>query len=102
MVMKQALRIEWVILKGLNVANFDRCVWFNKKKNRTLSRLEIIYNCILSAKSIKSAMTMLSKLNIGSQDMPGGPKRTDGTKKTVKPTSKKTKKVSTTKPSYKK
>lgn len=100
--MKQALRIKWGILKVLNVADFDRCVWFNNKKNRTLSRLEIIYNCILSAKSIKSAMTMLSQLNIGSQDMPGGPKRTDPVKKTIKPTSKKSKKVSTTKPSYKK
>ena len=47
-------------------------------------------------------MTMLSQLNIGSQDMPGGPKRTDGAKKTNKPTSKKTNKVSANKPSYKK
>ena len=83
MVMKRALRIEWVILKGWNVANFDRCVWFNKKKNRTLSRFEIIYNCILSAKSIKSAMTMLSQLNIGSQDMPGATKPKD--EKPIKP-----------------
>lgn len=83
MVMKQALRIEWVILKDLNVADFDRRVWFNKKKNRTLSRLEIIYNCILSAKSIKSAMTMLSQLNIGSQDMPGATKPKD--EKPIKP-----------------
>ncbi len=45
---------------------------------------------------------MLSTTNIGSQDMPGGPKRTEGTKKSIKPTSKKSKKVSTTKPSYKK
>ena len=63
--------------------DFDKCVWFNKKKNRTLSRLEIIYNCILSAKSIKSAMTMLSQLNIGSQDMPGATKPKD--EKPIKP-----------------
>lgn len=84
------------------MSNFDRCVWFNKKKNRTLSRLDIIYNCILSAKSIKSAMTMLSQLNIGSQDMPGEPNRGDKKpKKTAfkKPSTKKTSKA--TKPSYK-
>ena len=84
------------------MSNFDKCAWFKTKKNRAKSRLEFIYDCILSAKSIKSAMTMLSTTNIGSQDMPGGPKRTDPVKKTIKPTSKKSKKVSTTKPSYKK
>ena len=67
----------------IKMPNFDRCVWFNKKKNRTLSRLDIIYNCILSAKSIKSAMTMLSQLNIGSQDMPGATKPKD--EKPIKP-----------------
>ena len=101
--MKQALKIEWVTLKGLSVADFDKCVWFNKKKNRTLSRLDIIYNCILSAKSIKLAMTMLSTANIGSQDMPGEPNRGDKKPKKPalnKPSNKKTSKA--TKPSYKK
>jgi len=82
------------------VADFDRCVWFNKKRNRTLSRLEIIYNCISSAKSIKSAMTMLSKTNIGSQDMPSRPPRDKD--KPKKPTVKTNKKPSATKPGYKK
>jgi len=82
------------------VADFDRCVWFNKKKSRTLSRLEVIYNCILSAKSIKSAMTMLSQLNIGSQDMPSLPPRDKD--KPKKPTLKTNKKPSATKPKHKK
>ena len=83
MVTKQALRIEWVILKGLNVADFDKCAWFKSKINRKRSRLEVIYDCILSAKSIKSAMTMLSTTNIGSQDMPGATKPKD--EKPIKP-----------------
>lgn len=81
----------------------DKCAWFKTKKNRAKNRLEIIYNCILSAKSIKSAMTMLSQINIGSQDMPGEPNR--GDKKPKKPALNKpsTRKTSNaTKPSYKK
>lgn len=101
--MKRALKIEWGILKGLIVTNFDKCAWFKSNINRKRSRLEVIYDCILSAKSIKSAMTMLSQLNIGSQDMPGEPNRGDKKPKKPalnKPLNKKTSKA--TKPSYKK
>ena len=77
------------------MSNFDRCVWFKTKKNRAKSRLEFIYDCILSAKSIKSTMTMLSTTNIGSQDMPGATKPKDKKpvepKKTIKSKSKKKK-----------
>ncbi|MCP4989830.1 MAG: hypothetical protein GY928_28365 [Colwellia sp.] len=85
------------------MSSFDKCAWFKTKKNRAKSRLEFIYNCILYAKSIKSAMTMLSTTNIWSQDMPGEPNR--GDKKPKKPASNKqsTRKTSkATKPSYKK
>ena len=81
------------------MTNFDKCAWFKSNINRKRSRLEVIYDCILSAKSIKSAMTMLSELNIGSQDMPGGPKRTE---KPKKPATNQNKKLGVTKPKHKK
>jgi len=82
------------------MSNFDKCAWFKTKKNRAKSRLEFIYDCILSAKSIKSAMTMLSKTKIGSQDMPSRPPRDKD--KPKKPTLKTNKKTNATKPGYKK
>lgn len=56
------------------MANLDRCAWFHKKHAKDQSRLDLLYSCILSAKKIQFAMTMLSELKIGSQDM-RGPKR---------------------------
>ena len=79
--------------------SFDKCAWFKTKRNRDKSRFELIYDCILSAKSIESAMTMLSKTNIGSQDMPSLPPRD---KEKPKQGVKKTKKPSVSKPKHKK
>ena len=55
--------------------NLDKCAWFHKKHAKDQSRLDLLYSCILSAKKIQFAMTMLSELKIGSQDMPAEPKR---------------------------
>lgn len=85
------------------MANFDRCVWFHKKHTKDQSRLDLLYSCILSAKKIQLAVTMLSQLNKGSQDMPGGPKRKPKPKAiNDKKMSKPKKSTKSEKPKYKK